>query len=305
MNKYLAEANIPAFNKVFGGLPLGIPINLYGQPKASKTTSSAWMAFGRMKQTGHDLLFMDAEKGFGTHTLPKLLTLYNKENDTDFGIIHKKINYRKWKRQPSSVFEYKIKDVEDIFKGKEQNIIVVDIGNVKEMLAFVGMPHDISFGTKISLKPQHFDLFSNGDIWDAPVGQMVDDPNSENEFSGYILDSLTYLMKVFGTEQQSFPPRDTAQSVIINQLGQLLHEYDDMFGITLTHGSRPPANSTVQSIPVGGKAIGHGFKYQARMVLDEKQSTSLNTVIHLEAYRLPTGRLSASEKIIINNKGVF
>jgi len=305
MQTHLVPTNVNAFNKVFGGIPLGLAINLYGEPQSSKTTTSMWMGFGRMKDTGKNLLVVDVEKGIADHLLPKLLASYNKENKTDFGIKHMKIDFRKWKKQPSSIVPYKDYEVTEGFEGKKVNVVVVDIANFKEMSVFVGMPHEMNFGKRISLTPYNFELFANGDIWDSPIGRLIDDPNSEDEYCGFIFDSLTYLMKVFGIEQQSFPPRDTAQSIIINQLNELLHNYDEMFGVVITHGSRPPADSNAVSIPVGGKAVGHGFKYAGRMHIDKAQSTDLNTVIVLEPYRLPSGSLVAGQKIAINNKGVF
>lgn len=305
MSKSLVPSNIQAVNKIFGGIPLGLGINFFGEPKSLKSTGSIWLGMGEMKASGMDLLIIDSEKGLADHVLPDLLRIYNKANNTDFGIIHKKMDYRKWYKAPSTVMLYRDREVEEDLSGKDQNVVVIDVANIKAMLTFVGMPHRVEYATKIKLIPELFELFDGGDIVESPIGQILNNPKSEQEFCGFIFDSLTYLVKSFGIENQSFPPRDVAQSIIINQLGELLFEFDDMFGISITHGSRPPQDSKAKSIPLGGKSVGHGFKYQARLKIDTKQSTDLNTVIIIEPYRLPIGSLVAGQKIVINEKGVF
>ena len=305
MSKYIVDANIKALNDVWGGLPLGIGINFFGEPKSSKTTTGAWLGFGRMKESGENLLFIDAEKGFANHVLPNLLRLYNKNNDTDFGIIHKKLDFKKWKRSPSTIMPYKDKEVVEDLRGKKINVHVISIANIKEMLTFVGTPMELVVAKKIALHPENWLVFDNGDVDESPIGRYVDDPNGTDEFCGFVFDSLTFLIKFFGSEQQSFPSRDTAQGLIISQLGELLFNNDHMFGITITHGSISPTDVATNSKPVGGKAVGHGFKYQLRLSIDKKLSKDLNTIITIDSYRIPSGKGGTGKKIAISDKGVF
>jgi hypothetical protein len=142
---------------------------------------------------------------------------------------------------------YRDREVKEEFQDKEQNVVVIDVANIRAMLTLVGMPHRIDYSTRIKLIPEYFDLFDGGDVVESPIGQFLNNPKSEQEFCGFIFDSLTYLVKQFGVENQSFPPRDVAQSIIINQLGELLFEFDDMFGISITHGSRPPQDSKAKN----------------------------------------------------------
>jgi hypothetical protein len=92
LNKSIVPSNIQAINKVFGGIPLGLGMNFFGQPKSLKSTGSIWLGLGQMKATGKDLLIVDSEKGLADHVLPDLLRTFNEANKTDFGIIHKKMD---------------------------------------------------------------------------------------------------------------------------------------------------------------------------------------------------------------------
>ena len=298
MTKTLAKTSIKGLNNVIGGLPIGLPIGFYGEPRSGKSTIAVWALLDRMNETGKDGLILDAEKGLANHTIPDLVTRFNKLNKIDIGIIHKKIDFRKWLQKPSSIIPYiYVTDAQG-----DQNLVIVDIGNLKEMLLMVGKPHKVQTdGNKPKLTGHNFDLFPND--WDTPLARLLDDPNGEDEFCGIVLDSLTYLMKEFGVSNQSFPVRDTAQAIILNQITQIVNNLDDMIGIVILHASRPPQDSSAEVIPVGGKAIGHGFKYSVRFAV--KQREDLNTQIIIVPYRLPTkiGKTSG-DLITISNKGV-
>jgi len=317
MPSNIAKTNIQAINEIWGGLPLGILINSFGIPGSGKTTGDLWMGLGRMQDTKKNFLVIDAEKGFADHVLQDTydekgnlirkgwLSIYNEMNGTDFGVVHKKLDFKTWKRSPSTIMPYKEMKVQDKFKGKSLNVHVISIANIKQMLTLIGTPCDIEVGSKFKLIPSNWNVFDGGDILESPLCRYIDDPNGEDEFCGFMVDSLTYLVKFFGTEQQSFPTRDTAQSLIINQLGELLFEYDDMFGIVITHGSKSPADIYAVSRPVGGKSVGHGFKYAKRHTKDVKASKDLNTIVKVDSYRMPSGKGGTGKKIAISNKGVF
>ena len=301
MTNKLIKTSIKGLNDIMGGLPIGLPIGFYGEPRSGKSTIAVWALLDVMNTTGKNGLILDAEKGLAIHTLPDLIKRFNKANKSNIGFIHKKIDYRLWLQKPMSIIPYIL--VNDSNASEDTNIVVIDIGNVKEMLMMVGKPHKVQLdGAKPKLTGEFFSLFPND--WDTPIAQLLNDPNSEDEYCGFILDSLTYLMKEFGVSNQAFPVRDTAQSIILNQLTQIVNVLEDMVGIVVLHASRPPQDVTAPVIPVGGKSVGHGFKYSAKFSI--KQKEDLNTSIIIEPYRLPTelGKLSGST-IVINNKGVF
>lgn len=299
MNNGLVRTSLKGLNDITGGLPYGLPISFYGEPKAGKSTIAVWALMDVMKSSGQNGLVLDVEKGLAVHALPDLISRFNKVNKTSYGLVHKKIDFKAWVKKPSSIIPYiTITDSEE-----DLNVVVIDIGNIKEMLLMVGKPHKVQLdGAKPKLTGEHFDLFPND--WDTPIAMLLDDPDGEDEFCGFVLDSLTHLMKEFGVSGQAFPVRDTAQSIVINQLTQILNTLDKTVGIIILHASRPPMDSSAEVIPVGGKAIGHGFKFSVRFAM--KQTTPLNTTIILLPYRLPTslGKLTGAN-ITISNEGVF
>ncbi|KKM81051.1 hypothetical protein LCGC14_1333710 [marine sediment metagenome] len=299
MNEGLVKTSLKGLNNITGGLPYGLPIGFYGEPRSGKSTIASWALMDVMKSSGKNGLVLDSEKGLAVHALPDLISRFNAYNKTDYGLVHKKIDYKTWVKKPSSIIPYiTITDTD-----KEQFVLVVDIGNIKEILLMVGKPHKVQLdGAKPKLTGEHFDLFPND--WDTPIAQILDNSNSEDEYCGFILDSLTQLMKEFGVSGQSFPVRDTAQSIVINQLTQILNTLDETVGMVILHASRPPMDSTAEVIPVGGKAIGHGFKFSIRFAV--KQKTDLNTSILILPYRLPTklGKVTG-DNISISDKGVF
>ncbi|KKL99151.1 hypothetical protein LCGC14_1817260, partial [marine sediment metagenome] len=89
-----------------------------------------------------------------------------------FSEIHKKIDFRKWLQKPSSIIPYiYVTDAQG-----DQNLVIVDIGNLKEMLLMVGKPHKVQTdGNKPKLTGHNFDLFPND--WDTPLARLLDDPN--------------------------------------------------------------------------------------------------------------------------------
>ena len=299
MNEGLVQTSLKGLNNITGGLPYGLPMGFYGPPRSGKSTIATWALMDVMQSSGQNGLVLDSEKGLAVHALPDLISRFNAYNKTDYGLVHKRIDYKTWVKKPSSIIPYiTITDTD-----KEQSLSVVDVGNIKEILLLVGKPHKVQLdGAKPKLTGEHFDLFPND--WDTPIAQILDNPNSEDEYCGLVLDSLTHLMKEFGVSGQSFPVRDTAQSIVINQITQILNTLDNTVGMVILHASRPPMDSAAEIIPVGGKAVGHGFKYSVRFAV--KQKTDLSTIISIFPYRLPTklGEITG-DNISISDKGVF
>lgn len=286
-------------NALLGGIPAGTLTGFYGEPQCGKSTSGVWSLLEVMKETKKQGVVIDTETGLAKHFLPDLLERFNARNNTDIGLKHIKIDYRTWLRKPIPIVPYKV--ISD--DSKKIQIVVVDAPTLAELMLIVGRPYDLDMDSaKPKLIPNISSFWKN--IWDTPLAQILDDPNGEDEFCGFVLDSLTSVMKIFGSANQNFPVRDTAQSIVINQLSSIVNYYDDMVGITILHASRPPQDSTVRAIPVGGKSVGHGHKYIVQF--SGAEAKGLNTMVAIVAYRLPTklGDLSG-QQLTINNEGVF
>jgi len=293
--------SIKGMNSVLqGGIPKGTLLGLYGSPQSGKTTTGIWSNFDLMKETGKNLLYIDTESGIATQFLPILVKRYNKRNGTDFGIKHSKIDFKTWLGTPTDNIPYR--DITDT--DKEQYIRVVDVPNIYQLLLFVGRPANIDLASnKPSLKLRNENLFQF--IWESPMGKLLDGQlDGGDEYLGFVLDSFTNVMKIFGSETQNFPVRDTAQSIVLSQLSELLSENFEMYGTVIVHASKPPADVSAKPKPVGGKSVGHAFKYIVQF--SSPKSKDLNTSVTILPYRLPTelGDLSGST-IIINNSGVF
>ncbi len=295
--KYVTK--IDGLNKVLlGGIPKGVLTGFYGLPQAGKSTVAIWALMEAMRLSGKSGVIIDTETGLAKHFLPDLVDRFNSANETDIGVENIRPDYRNWLRSKSAIIPYR-----QLFNtDKEQKIVVIDINNLNELFLLLGRPYKVDLDSaKPNLQPHSSQLWEN--IWDTPLAQILDDPNAEQEFCGFILDSLTSMMKLFGTANQVYPARDTAQSVIINQLAGIINEFDDMMGINILHASRPPADSSKRPIPVGGKSVGHGHKFIVQFNESERQG--LNTLVNVISYRLPTklGNL-AGYTIIIDDKGV-
>ncbi len=293
------ETEIGAINStLLGGMPKGTLTGFYGEPQCGKSTTSVWVLLDIMRQTNKNGVVIDTETGLAKHFLPDLLERFNEKHNTDIGLRHIKVDYRGWLKKQSAIIPYK--DLYD--DNKSQQIIVIDATNISELFLLVGRPYELDMdGAVPKLSPKTSAFWRN--IWDTPLAQILDDPNSETEYCGFVLDSLTSSMKIFGTANQNFPVRDTAQSIIINQLSDIINYYDDMIGINVLHASRPPQDATVRAIPVGGKSVGHGHKYIVQF--SGAEAKGLNTMITITPYRLPTklGNLAGST-VTINDKGV-
>ena len=135
------------------------------------------------------------------------------------------------------------------------------------------------------------------------MARILDDPNGEDDFVGFVLDSFTNPMKIFGVDNQAFPVRDTAQSVILNQMSQILDEYYSMIGIVLFHSSKNPTKQQDIGKPVGGKSVGHSCKHI--VLFSNPEQIGSNTEVTISAYRLPTKIGKVVKTITINDEGVF
>lgn len=300
MNENKYKVSINAINQILdGGLPAGTLTAIFGKSKRGKTTSSIWAMMDIMNQTGKNSIFLDSETGLATEFVPDLVKRFNKRNKTDIGIKHLKINYRKWMVNKDAIIPYNIKSDDE----KEQQVVVVDVPNLQSMFLLMGRPYKIDMD---SAKPklQNFSTNLWQNIWDIPLAQLLDDPQSEDEYCGFVVDSMTNLMSHFGSNTQALPVRHDAQIVIMNQLQQLLSEYDDMVGINIFHGSSNPQKQNEQEKYVGGKSVGHGHK--TIIHFDGLRTEGLNTIVTIKAYRLPTKLGEGkSSNITINDNGVF
>ena len=303
MENYI-PTSIEGVNAVLGsGLPKGMLVGFYGTPQSAKTTTAIWSALDGIKFSGRNLLYIDTEMGIAAQFLPAILARFNKINKTDIGIKHTKINFKKWVKQPSAIVDFiTISDDE-----KQHQVVVVDIPTIQQLLLFVGMPVDLDLSSakptiKLHNKAQALFPYS----WNSPMARIMDDPNSDqDEFGGFVLDSFTSVMKIFGSETQNFPTRDTAQSIVLSELSALLSENYWMFGITVIHASKPPQDVNAKSRPVGGKSVGHAFKFVVQF--SDPKREALNTIVTIQPYRLPTsldGKLKAAQ-VTINDSGVF
>jgi hypothetical protein len=294
------KTSLESINKVLmGGLPLGSITGFYAQPQAGKSTTSAWLLLDIMNQRKGNGLYIDTEMGMARQFLPDLVARFNAKYKTDFGIRHIKINYRNFLKEKSPVLDYTtISDDE-----KDFQIVVVDIPTFEQLSLFVGNPYTLDMDVaKPKLTPFLTSLYAN--IWDSPIARLLEDPNSDDEdFVGFVMDSFTNTMKQFGVDNQAFPVRDTAQSVVLNQVSQLLSEYFNMIGIVIFHSSKNHTDKEDIGKPVGGKSVGHSCKHIVLFSSPERKG--LNTEVTISAYRLPTNVGSHVDTITINDKGVF
>lgn len=300
MNSSHFETSIDAINNtLLGGIPKGILTGFYGAPQCGKSTTSIWTLMDIMKSTGKNGVIIDTETGLAKHFMPDLIERYNSLHNTNIGIKSLKVDYRAWLRNKSAIIPYKALSDDD----KSQQIVVISATNLSELCLLVGRPNELDTeSVKAKLIPKSSSFWRN--VWDIPLSQILDNPNSEEEFCGFVLDSLTSIMKIFGSANQNLPVRDTAQSIVINQLSDIINYYEDMFGINILHASKPPTDSSIRAIPVGGKSVGHGHKYIVEFAGAEQKG--LNTLITVSSYRLPTKLGSQQGAIVtINDKGVM
>lgn len=294
------KTNINAINSsLMGGIPKGTLVGFYGEPQSGKSTSSIWVLLDTMNITNQNGIIIDTETGIAKHFLPDILERYNAKNGTNIGIKHIKVDYRSWLKNKSAILPYK-----ELYDDKKsQQVLVVDATNLSELLLLVGRPAEIDMEKrKPEIVRKSSEFWRN--VWDIPLSQLLDNPNSEDEYCGFVLDSMTAPMKMFGTANQNYPVRDTAQSIIINQLSDIINFFEEMIGINILHASRPPQDSTRRAIPVGGKSVGHGHKYIIQF--SGAETKGQNTVVNVSSYRLPTqiGNLQGFQ-MTINNSGVF
>lgn len=297
-NMYISkiETSINALNEtLLGGVPTGTLIGFYGKPQCGKTTTAVWTLLDVMKKSNKNGIIIDTETGLAKQVLPDLLNRYNNINNTKIGLKNIKLDYRKWTNNKSANVPYKT-----LYDDKQsQQVVVLNIANVKEMLLLVGKPHRIDLdSTKPTVQLSNSGFWEN--IWQVPLAQLLDDPNSETEYCGFVIDSFTKLFKIFGVNPQTFPARDTTQSIILDQLSELLEYYEDMIGINNLHASQSPMSND-RSIPHGGKSIGHSHKFMVEFKNPKTDGTT--TIVTLLPYRLPTnlGSLIGYELAITDN----
>lgn len=299
-NESFYKTSLESINEVLmGGIPKGSITGFYAQPQSGKSTTSAWLLLDIMNQLNGNGLYIDTEMGMARQFLPDLVARFNTKFKTDFGIKHVKINYRQFLKDKSPVLEYNVISDDE----KELQIHVVDIPTFEQLSLFVGNPYQLNMDVaKPKLTPHLTSTFAN--IWDSPIARFLEDPNSDNEdFVGFVMDSFTNTMKVFGVDNQAFPVRDTAQSVVLNQVSQILSEYFNMIGIVIFHSSKNHTDASDIGKPVGGKSVGHSCKHIVLFSSPERKG--LNTEVTISAYRLPTNVGEIAKTITINDKGVF
>ena len=300
-DQYYYKTSLENLNKVLmGGIPKGSILGFYGTPKCGKTTTAIWTLLDLMKQKQQNGLYIDTEMGMARQFLPNIIKRYNEKNGANFGINHIKLDYRSFLKDKSAIITYRQLSNTD----KDLFVTVVDVADFKALSLLIGKPYTLDLeSAKPQIIPFQTQLFPN--VWDSPLARLLDDPQSDDEgYVGFVLDSFTNVMKIFGTDTQAFPIRDTGQSVVLNQMSQLLAEFTDMVGIVLFHASRNPAKRDDEAIPVGGKSVGHSCKTIVQF--SNAKRKGLNTEITITPYRLPTdiGNLNG-ETITINNQGVF
>lgn len=297
----ILETSIKGLNSVLqGGIPSNVLVGFYGEPKSAKTTTSAWVAMDLMDHNGANFLYIDTESGIAENFLPDLVDRYNKRFKSSIGIRTRKLDFKTWISKPTYNLPYKD---EKVIKEGEFYFDVVELPNLYQLMLFLGRPSSINLSIgKPSLKYKKECNSMYEYIWNAPFAELMG--NSVQEFCGILLDSFTNVFKIFGSENQNYPVRDTAQSIVLAQLGEYVATHDDFFGIVIQHASKPPADQAKRAIPVGGKSVGHAFKYFVQFT--DTKTEGLNTKVTISTYRLPTNLgSSTSQTVTVNNQGVI
>src|SRR6266699_421703 len=261
-NAYIPTTDLLNFNSLVGGIPVGALFGIFGVPAINKSLLSLQLSY-TMFGFGANALLVDTEGGSGAHSLPFWVERFNKRYGLDVQIVEVKYDWEKltWKLDPT---EEKIPKDKPIF-------FVVDLRMIHKVLSFHGVQCHLEItepkkkkdkegvvideegGGKISIRLKSFE----DNIKRTPIGQLVDKFNIK-----YIIyDSITNPQELFVSGQLNFPGRDDAQGLWFQQIQEIAQEFNATI-MGIFHASRSPTDQyDTHGHPVGGKAVGHNFKY--------------------------------------------
>ena len=262
-NAYIPTQDLLNFNSLVGGIPMGALFGVFGVPATNKSLLSLQLSY-TMFGFGANALLVDTEGGSGAHSLPFWVDRFNKRYGLEVQIVEVKYDWEtlKWKLDPA----------EDKIAKDKPLFFIVDLRMIHKILSFHGVQCHLEIteptkikdkktgevigeegGGKISVRLKSFE----DNIKRTPIGQLVEKFNIK-----YIIyDSITNPQELFVSGQLNFPGRDDAQGLWFQQIQEIAQEFNSTI-IGIFHASKSPTDQyDVHGHPVGGKAVGHNFKY--------------------------------------------
>ncbi len=262
-NAYIPTQDLLNFNSLVGGIPVGALFGVFGVPATNKSLLSLQLAY-TFFNFGTNALLVDTEGGSGAHSLPFWVDRFNKRYGAEVQIVEVKYDWEtlKWKFDPA----------EDKLPKDKPLFFVVDLRMIHKILSFHGVQCHLEIsdpmikkdkktgeviaeegGGKITLGLKSFE----DNIKKTAIGQIVDKYNIK-----YIIyDSITNPQELFVSGQLNFPGRDDAQGLWFQQIQELAQEFNTTV-IGIFHASKSPTDQyDTHGHPIGGKAVGHNFKY--------------------------------------------
>lgn len=261
------ETDLKNFNSLVGGIPLNALFGIFGAHATNKSILSYQLAYSFFN-AGSNALLIDTEGGSGEHALSPWIKAFNERYKLGVEIARIKYNWDFDRKINSWTIDREIKDNKTYF-------FVADLRTIFKVLAFHGVQvHlEVSKSTRKQDKKtgQLGDPEGGGqlqirflgpgsyeeDISKTPIGQIV----QKFGIKFVLVDSITNPVELFVSGQLNRPGRDDTQGLWFQQLQSLACEKNVTIVGTF-HMTWDPTNQyDPYGKPVGGKAVGHNFKY--------------------------------------------
>jgi hypothetical protein len=261
------ETDLKNFNSLVGGIPLNALFGIFGAHATNKSILSYQLAYSFFTN-GSNALLIDTEGGSGEHALSPWIKAFNERYKLNVEIARIKYNWD---------FDRKVNDwsVDREIKKEKTYFFVADLRTIFKVLAFHGVQvHlEVSKATRPRDKKtgQLGDPEGGGqlairflgpgsyeeDIRKTPIGQIV----AKFGIKFVLIDSITNPVELFVSGQLNRPGRDDTQGLWFQQLQSLACDMGTTI-IGTFHMTTDPTNQyDPYGKPVGGKAVGHNFKY--------------------------------------------
>ncbi len=261
------ETDLKNFNSLVGGIPLNSLFGIFGAHATNKSILSYQLSYSFFN-VGSNALLIDTEGGSGEHALSPWIRAFNERYKLNVEIARIKYEWD-WNNKVNKW------SVDREIKKDKTYFFVADLRTIFKILAFFGV--QVHLEVSKSTRPKDRKTGELGDpegggqltirflgpgsyednIRDTPIGQIV----AKFGIKFVLIDSITNPVELFVSGQVNRPGRDDTQGLWFQQLQSLACDMGTTI-IGTFHMTWDPTNQyDPYGKPVGGKAVGHNFKY--------------------------------------------
>lgn len=245
--KLVIPTGLKAVDEMIGGLPMRLPVNLFGPPMCGKSIFWVQFAYQWLSKIEGNALFVDTEGGL-TNILETWGPIFNQRFKT-------KTEFKELEPETA------------IPSTKVNTIYLLDVRQIGKILHMHGFDVKLDISTPEKEETQAKITVNLRGFCDNWISKMV----KEARIKFLCYDSITNpLTTVFVGGRINFPSRADATNLWLNALQQVADEYDILIGST-SHRSVDPTNPFDQ---IGGKTGGETIDYNFKLSLYMQPSLS-------------------------------